>query len=45
MAEMITFFSSPPQATLMGSELLEMAASHVSIKEKEYFGLYTEGDG
>ena len=22
-----------------------MAASHVNIKEKEYFGLYTDGDG
>lgn len=33
------------QSTLLGSELLDMAASHVNIKEREYFGLYTEGEG
>ena len=33
------------QPTLLASELLDMAASHCKIKEKEYFGLRTEGDG
>ena len=33
------------QPTLLGSELLDMAASHMKVKEKEYFGLYTDGDG
>ncbi len=33
------------QPTLLGRELLDMAASHMKVKEKEYFGLYTEGEG
>lgn len=40
-----TSFTVPVLGNLMGNELLDMAASHVSIKEKEYFGLYTDGDG
>ena len=34
-----------PQANLLGSELLDMAASHLNVKEKEYFGLFTDVDG
>ena len=38
---------SPPffQPTLLGSDLLDMAASHMKVKEKDYFSLYTEGEG
>jgi hypothetical protein len=40
-----TTFTVPVKPTLLASELLDMAASHCKIKEKEYFGLRTEGDG
>ena len=33
------------QPTLLGSDLLDMAASHMKVKEKDYFSLYTEGEG
>ena len=38
-------YLSPSQPTLLASELLDMAASHCKVKEKEYFGLMTEGEG
>ena len=42
----LTSVTTPtPQPTLQGPELLDMAASHMKVKEKEYFGLFTEGDG
>ncbi|KAL5475148.1 hypothetical protein EMCRGX_G027211 [Ephydatia muelleri] len=40
-----TSFTVPVKPTLLGSELLDMAASHCKVKEKEYFGLLTEGEG
>jgi hypothetical protein len=40
-----TTFAVPVKPTLLASELLDMAASHCKVKEKEYFGLMTEGEG
>ena len=42
----LSFFPSTfLQPTLLGSELLDMAASHMKVKEKDYFSLYVEGEG
>lgn len=42
---LLFFPSTFLQPTLLGSELLDMAASHMKVKEKDYFSLYVEGEG